>query len=52
MMNDHLENVSIFKYLDLWFDPLLKWDTHIEKIAGKLSQKIGILERLSHYVGQ
>ena len=50
--NITLENVSVFKYLGIWFDPCLKWNVHIDKIAAKISQKLGILKRLSWCVDQ
>ena len=50
--NVNLEQVSVFKYLGLWFDPYLRWDSHTEKIASKLSQKIGILRRIRQFIDQ
>ena len=47
-----LTNVSVFKYLGMWFDPCLKWDEHVDKITAKLSQKLGILKRLSWCLDQ
>ena len=44
--NVRLEQVSVFKYIGLWFDPHLKWDTHINKVASKISQKTGVLRRI------
>ena len=31
----------------MWFDPYLKWEEHINKIISNLSQKLGIIKRLS-----
>lgn len=50
--NVKLDQVLVFKYLGLWFDPCLKWDTHIEKIASKISQKTGVLRRIRQYIDQ
>ncbi len=50
--NVKLEQVSAFKYLGLWFDPSLKWDTHIDKIASKISQRTGVLRRIRQYIDQ
>ena len=39
--NEILENVTEFKYLGVWFDKYLRWDTHIDKTAKKISQRLG-----------
>ena len=43
--NEVLENMTEFKYLGVWFDQYLRWDTHIDKTAAKISQKLGVLKR-------
>jgi len=48
--NSILEQVSLFKYLGLWFDPNLTWAAHIDKICSKVSQRIGILYRTRSYI--
>ena len=52
LKNIKLEQVPVFKYLGLWFDPHLKWDTHINKVASKISQKTGVLRRIRQYIDQ
>ena len=39
-----------FKYLGLLFDSTLSWNHHIDKLASKISQRIGIISRASRYV--
>ena len=48
--NNGIENVSAFKYLGIWIDTNLKWETHDDKLCAKLSQRIGILNRIRPYV--
>ena len=43
--NEVLENVTEFKYLGVWFDQYLRWDTHIDKTAAKISKNLGVLKR-------
>ena len=50
--DDILENVTEFKYLGVWFDQYLRWATHIDKTAANISQRIGVIKRLSWYVDQ
>ncbi len=38
-----LEQVSSFKYLGLWTDPVLSFSEHIKSIINKLSRSLGIL---------
>ena len=45
-----LEQVSLFKYLGLWFDLKLTWAAGIDKICSKVSQRIGILYRTRSYI--
>jgi len=52
LKQEKLEQVHIFKYLGMWFDSNLKWNTHVEKTASKISQKIGILKRLRIFIDQ
>ena len=41
--DDILENVTEFKHLGVWFDQYLRWDTHIDKTAANISQRIGVM---------
>ena len=50
--NEKLEHVHVFKYLGMWFDSHLKWNTHVKKTASKISQKTGILRRMRYYIDQ
>ena len=50
--NEILENVTEFKYLGVWFDKYLRWYTHIDQTATKISQRLGVIKRLSRYVDQ
>ena len=50
--DENIETVEEFKYLGMWFDKHLTWKTHIDKMAKKISQKIGVLQRLSTYINE
>lgn len=45
-----LENVLVFKYLGLWLDPVLNWKHHVNCIAKKVSQRLGIQSRIRPYI--
>ena len=45
-----VERVQVFKYLGVHMDVNLNWHTHVEKIAKKISSKIGILRRVKPYL--
>ena len=47
-----LEQVQVFKYLGLYFDPHLKWKAHIDKTTSKISQRLGIVKRIRQYIDQ
>ena len=46
--NSHVEIVDDFKLLGLTVHKHLKWNTHIENTAIKVSKYIGVLNRLKH----
>ena len=46
--NTHVENVDDFKLLGVTVNKHLKWNTHIENTAIKVSKYIGVLNRLKH----
>ena len=48
--NDKLEQVSDFKYLGVWIDDKLKFNTHISKLASKISKNIGIINKSKNYL--
>ena len=41
--DDVVERVQVFKYLGVYMDIKLNWNTHVEEILKKISSKIGIL---------
>lgn len=45
-----LENVQVFKYLGLCLDLVLKWKQHVDCIAKKISQELGIQSRIRPYI--
>ena len=45
---DHLENVSDFKYLGVSINQHLTWHNHIEAIQSKVAQRLGVLKRIKH----
>ena len=46
--NSHVEIVDDFKLLGITVHKDLKWNTHIENTAIKVSKYIGVLNRLKH----
>ena len=46
--NSHVEIVDDYKLLDDTVNKHLKWNTHIDNTAIKVSKYIGILNRLKH----
>ncbi len=48
--NEHLHQVTISKYLDMFIDSNLKWDDHINNTVPIISAKIGILRSLRNIV--
>ncbi len=47
---EFLEHVKVFKYLGLWFDSVLNWKHHVDCVAKKISQRIGIQSRIRPYI--
>ena len=41
--DDVVERVQVFKYLGVYMDINLNWNTHVEEILKRISSKIGIL---------
>ena len=46
--NTSVEIVGKFKFLGIFIDKQLKWSTHIELLANKISKYIGVINRLKH----
>ena len=45
-----IEQVTEFNFLGLMFDENLSWNSHVQKISGKISVVNGILSRLKRFV--
>jgi len=55
--NIHIENIQIeyvdtFNFLGILIDKNIKWKSHIDYIALKVSKVVGILNRLKHFLPQ
>ncbi len=48
--NTYIERVKEFDFLDLIINENLNWKAHINKVANKISKRIGILNRLKHFL--
>ena len=46
--NSSVEVVDEFKFLGIFIDKHLKWSTHTEFIANKISKYTGVINRLKH----
>ena len=47
---NEIERVDTFKYLGVWFDPIFKWDHHIQNSSKIISQRIGLVSRLRKFI--
>ena len=46
---DHcVNNVSCFKYLGILLSSDFTWTNHVEDMAGKINQRLGLLRRIKH----
>jgi hypothetical protein len=45
-----IEYVDNFNFLGIILNKHLKWDSHIDRIGNKISQTIGILNKLKHFL--
>ena len=46
---DHnVNNVNSFKYLGIFISSDFTWTNHVECIAGKINQRLGLLNRIKH----
>ena len=50
--DEPLEQADAFKYLGIWFDPLLSWESHVNKTITKISQRLGIIRRIRNCLPQ
>lgn len=48
--NSLIEHVESFNFLGLTIDKQLNWKKHIDKVYGKISRAIGILNRLKNFI--
>ena len=48
--NDHLENVTKFKYLGVIINQHLTWHDHIEQLQSKIAKRLGVLKRIKHLI--
>ena len=46
--NDHLENITKFKYLGVIINQHLTWHDHIEQLQSKIAKRLGVLKRIKH----
>ncbi len=47
-----IESVSHFKYLGITVDKHLSFDTHIDKLCGKINSRNGLLKRVRNFVSK
>ena len=47
-----IDETTTFKYLGVWIDQNLSWNTHLDFICGKISQRLGILRRCRKFLTQ
>ena len=50
--NTLIECVDEFNYLGLIINKHLKWNSHVNKIGNKISQTIGVINKLKHLIPQ
>ena len=50
--NTLIEYVDEFNYLGLIINKHLKWNSHVNKIGNKISQTIGVINKLKHLLPQ
>ena len=50
LLFDQLEQNTYIKYLGIFFDKNLSWKFHINLISSKISNGVGIIAKLRHYV--
>ena len=46
----HIEQKSQIKYLGVFIDEHLNWDTQLQHISYKLTKNVGLLFKLRHYM--
>ena len=45
---DNVNNVNRFKYLGIFISSGFTWTNHVEYIAGKINQRLGLLNHIKH----
>ena len=50
--NDNVSQVECFKYLGVYIDSELKWNSHIDELCKTVSRMISFLGRVSSYVNE
>ena len=50
--NEVVESVQCFKYLGVTLDIYLSFETHIEKLCGKINSRNGILKRMRNFISK
>ncbi len=45
-----IEHIVIFKYLGIWLDECMSFKEHIQRIAARISCKIGLISRARRYL--
>lgn len=48
--NIKIESTDNYKYLGLWIDKQLSWNTHVDKITKKLNPLIGAIRRIAKFL--
>ena len=48
ILEHNVNNVNNFKYLGIFISSDFTWTNHVEYIAGKINQRLGLLNRIKH----
>jgi hypothetical protein len=48
--DDKIERVQCFKYLGIWMDENMSFNSHVEKLSKKISSRIGMISRATKYL--
>ena len=48
ILDHHVNNVNRFRYLGIFISPDFTWTNHVKYIAGKINQRLGLLNRIKH----
>lgn len=47
---NHIEQVTMQKFLGVWFQENLSWDNHVNKLCGDLSKAVGSMYKISNLI--